>query len=103
MFNWWEKINGHSKIPMRTSVAVRNGAELKAGSSAMLRSRTIKLQEKSDKLTLPSFTSRPSVAVSCFSIAGRNEFALTSSKINKIATTKRQTSAKRVFVKRFKE
>jgi hypothetical protein len=86
---------------MRTSFALRNGAALKLGSSAILRSLATRLPEKMDRLRSPSFTLRPSVVVICASIAGRNVFAFTKKGIDASPSTTRPAKASSIFVQRF--
>src|ERR1700684_2126238 len=57
--------------------------------------------ENMGRRSAPSFTVRPSVAVSCFSIAGRNVLALTKTGINAAIATTIATTAKRIFAQRF--
>src|ERR1700693_5131340 len=86
---------------MRNSLAVKNGSALKLGSSATIRSLATRLPEKTERLRSPSFTLRPSVAESCFSIAGRNVFARTKIRIDTIARTNRPAITNGIFAQRF--
>src|ERR1700722_35886 len=86
---------------MRTALEVRNGLVLKLGSSLIIRSSATRLPENTDRLKSPSFTLRPSVAESCFSIAGRNVFARTKRRIDTIARTNRPAITNRIFAQRF--
>ena len=87
---------------MRSPFAVRNGAALNSGSSAIRRSFATRLPEKSDRLRSPSFTLRPRMIVSCRSIPGRNVFAFTKRGIKATATTSRPINASRIFVGSFR-
>lgn len=100
---WCEKMSGASETPMRICDAVRNGAEPKLGSSAMLRSLASRLPEKGARLRLPNFTLRPSAAVSCFSMAGRKVSAFIRKGVSATTKTTSPASASSIFVQRFTE
>src|SRR5580704_17144389 len=94
-------MSGRSDTPMRTSFAVKNGAALKFGSSATLRSLATRLRENTDRRRSPNVTLRPNALLSWRSIAGRNVLASTKrGTAAAIATTTTMTIS-RIFAQRF--
>ncbi len=67
----FDMMRGMTSTPTLTDFAVRNGAELNFGSSAIARLSAPSEPLKSDRLRLPTSTLRPRAAEACCSISGR--------------------------------
>src|SRR5580698_78496 len=86
----FDVMRGQTSTPTLNDFAVRNGAELNLGSSAMERLSAPSEPLKSERLRLPISTLRPRAAEACCSICGRK--LLTGIKNGAMTTIKIKTT-----------